>query len=711
MADLVIDLEAGRTLAGVCFDEADGTPVPGVTVAVGSKEAVSDAEGIFEVAGLAPAEFERFDGRVRIAAQHDDYEIFQQFVPAPDEAEGEPLEIRLRRARRLTGRVIDRAGAAVSGARVRVVFPGIPEVIVLLMPGGSGLSDVSAEDGTFTMALPARNMAPPGSGMEIVASHPVAGVGTTGPVPWPPEPGTEPPAFEVTLSPGGVVAGAVTGGSGEAVRGARVYVKPVFPEGLQPEAQLFSQLLKQGGGKVNYTGPEGTYRVEGLRPGDYTVEARAMGYAVRTIASVAVTDGEQTVDIQLEAGGAIEGRVVDETKHPLARVEITAFLDVAVEGDRADRIGREIRRFRQAGMAGSASARSDAAGRFKLENLPEGSFSILARAEGFDPAEVEGVRPGQPLGDIILARYGAIEGTVTSAATGAPVAAFQVRLVPGEEERERWDFSRVGVPRRFDEPSGQFLLENVPAGSYTLHVTAEGLAPAVEKAEVWPGRVLELGVVLEAGFRVEGVVVEQGSREPIVGVQVSCRWGRQEGEESRVVTFDDRVTRRETATDENGAYVFEGLLEGTYTVTLRHPYYYVEGKQPRFTLPDDDGSLLETTLKPGGVLAGSVRALPAREPQAEYEIKLYRQAEPHRPGAAAKDRSPAGPAKPRPERILFVRRGGTFRAEGLEPGTYAVEIRMRDSSKSGTEEAAAIPLGSVTVEAKQATPAEFELPE
>ena len=81
--------------------------------------------------------------------------------------------------------------------------------------------------------------------------------------------------------------------------------------------------------------------------------------------------------------------------------------------------------------------------------------------------------------------------------------------------------------------------------------------------------------------------------------------------------------REPVVTDDQGVFVIEGLIEGTYECSLSHEHYYLERGLPRVKVPVADGEVLEIAMKPGGKLMGSVRNLASRwQEDADFRVEL-----------------------------------------------------------------------------------------
>lgn len=136
---------------------------------------------------------------------------------------------------------------------------------------------------------------------------------------------------------------------------------------------------------------------------------------------------------------------------------------------------------------------------------------------------------------------GLLRGTVTDSGAGAPVADATVRASTATTSRT----TRT-------DAAGRYELW-LSADTYTLDVSAFGFAPASRSAAVTAGATTTEDFALAAvpTAPLGGYVREEGTAEPIAGVQVSA--GRPE--------IPNAVT------DANGRYDFGPVPEGTYTVT------------------------------------------------------------------------------------------------------------------------------------------------
>ncbi|HEY8475127.1 MAG TPA: carboxypeptidase regulatory-like domain-containing protein [Natronosporangium sp.] len=122
-----------------------------------------------------------------------------------------------------------------------------------------------------------------------------------------------------------------------------------------------------------------------------------------------------------------------------------------------------------------------------LVPLPPGSWTLRVTAFGHEPAELPvTVQAGQSLTPTITltaSPAGTVSGTITGP-DGAPVAGAEVTLV---------DTPLAGV----SGADGRYTIGNVPAGDWTLRVTADGLRSAHRPVTVPAGQTIPVDVQLK----------------------------------------------------------------------------------------------------------------------------------------------------------------------------------------------------------------------
>lgn len=700
--DVVLRLEEGFTIRGHVVEDATDVPVPGAQVqSIGSsRSTTTDEAGGFVLQGITRESAERFGGNVLLRVTHRDFQADSASVPFGDE---EPLEVRLQIRRGIAGLVTDVEGNPVEGARVWLEVPGVPRSLFLMDPRSALEATYSDAEGSFFLQAPARggNM-----GLEIVAARTDTGRGRmalpekSGEGDW--------PSVQLVLEPGLTLRGRVVDSEGAAVPRARVTAVRVVEQN-NPEFQVITKILPADSGRTAYSSQDGGYELRDLDPGTYQLSVAAHGYAKQLIEGVEILAAETTQDVLLEAGKSISGRVVDFTGVPLEGVEVLAFVETEPpEGERTRGMHEIARAFENASGSGVARTRTDEGGRFSLTHLPEGVFRVVARAVGFEVGVVPDVSPGEQVDDIVLVPFARVVGRVVDAQRRAPVNGFRVELRRLEDEG-------ASVPRpvassrldkSFQDPAGEFLLENIPPGRFRIWVSSKGYAPFNRVFEVDPGGEAVVDAVLRVGAEVTGVVRSALDGQPVEGIQVYV---------NRQARADDPGYSRSdtpmTRTKEDGSFSLEGLADGDYHIGFSSDDWYVsEGRAlTRFSVPSGQPLHFEVKLLPAGKVEGRISGLQFDEGTRYYLLSLVSEE-----GSDA-SRSPQGGSgkAPPPRRYSTGVSGGggvayggsppgTFSLGSVPPGAYRVEVsRPQEAGASGSVQPQV--LGTVEIRAGETT--------
>ncbi|MCS7263642.1 MAG: carboxypeptidase regulatory-like domain-containing protein [Armatimonadetes bacterium] len=266
--------------------------------------------------------------------------------------------------------------------------------------------------------------------------------------------------FTMTKLPPGSISGKVTELDGTTpIIGATVRAVIVADERGNP-------IVLPPGIPSTYTATtkaDGTYRIEGVPNATYDVTASAPRHTSVTRTGVVVRPGEETtgVDFQLPGEpGVIVGQVIDaQTNQGIAGALVTVI----------------------SGTTTVASATTDPQGNFTIPNVPVGVYTVQATAPNYKPASVTGVQVQTGATTRVTlalsrAQPGSISGRVTRA-DGTPIGGVTVEVVqPATGEV----VVSVVTEDRFTVIGGysrNYLIANVPLGTYTVRIRALGYTP------------------------------------------------------------------------------------------------------------------------------------------------------------------------------------------------------------------------------------------
>jgi protocatechuate 3,4-dioxygenase beta subunit len=503
-----------RSISGRVVADDTGDPIANARVTLspataGAPVVLTDRDGRFALTAAA--------ARVRLTASKSSYG-HQELAVTSVEA---PLELRLRRAAAISGRVVDEFGDPLAGARV-VVERATPE----LGPQRTIVATGSTDDrGDYRIGS-----LPPGAVVvvtttrgemvrRVIRPNEIAMFPSTLQTYYPGTQSVE-RAETITLQPGderspidfvlpagqtgdfmsiqtsplenatdagwtGIIRGRIVSTDGRAVPRAQVRTLTTFavraPD--RPGAPVMFRPISVTAdidGRFEFTGlPAGPFRIAATKVG-YSApdsEAFAVGTSNAGVA-VELKDGEvrERIDVTLAPWGTLSGRIVDELGDPLQGVSVQ-LLQVRYQGGRRRLVG-----------AGGAARLTDDLGRYRMFGLAPGRYVVSATIGGVGTTDLPGYTrsyfPGTPNAgeaqfvsmalsqentgidfSMSRARTARISGTLLNAA-GEPSTSGSVRLVPSQRSES---VTSVTAGARLTR-DGQFEFPNVTPGQYVIQV-------------------------------------------------------------------------------------------------------------------------------------------------------------------------------------------------------------------------------------------------
>ena len=548
-------------IRGRVVDE-DGKPLAGARVAPTypyfSEAATSAADGTFELGTIAS------EGYLALEVSLDGYISSRQQIEresfgarGSSDARTQPIELRLARGTRVTGRVLDARGAPVWGAWISV---GPSQYV------SASIQAFSERDGSF--ALEQVPLGPQtlwasrlGFAQHVTPIEVSAEFVNT---------------IELRLEEGHFLGGIVLDENGEPLPWALVYADDAESS---PDDAI--------DGFQTYSGPDGRFRIEGLPPIAIMLGALAKDRS-RLEQTVTELDRDD-VELRMTRSAAFAGRVVDAVTGAPVRSFVV-------------RVGFPAEQLRGSALNGIPAewfrgvAFDDPQGRWLLEDDLEAdrAAAIQIEAQGYAPVTLDAVftahDPDPDANVVRLVSGTLVRGRVVERESGAPVVGARVRRVTERVPFATLDDSGEPVPEAHTDAAGRFELRDVPTGSMGL---------VVEHPD-W--------VVADDGpFEVTGVApverwIELGKGATLRGRLLGARGAPLPGERVSVSCLDgiERNRERATTTDAQGGYELPGLSSGEY-----HVRWERERRGKRFNdliqyLALADGETREFDLRPCG---------------------------------------------------------------------------------------------------------------
>lgn len=456
----------GATLEGTVIDEEGGTIEGALVQAAGGGLFTAalpgertEADGTFVMAGVEEGEY------VVVAREGGRAPGLARVVVEGDGAV--PIEIVITAGAFVTGRLTDPEGEPVIARVEAVSFDGVG----LPAFAREHLTSDAGDDGTFALGplplgdLELEALAHGFSPRRVSAS--LFEAGTTAEL------------GDVILDRGLSIRGRVADQDGAGVEAALVRA---MPRSYRPRQRLEARSRE-----------DGSFELGGLDEGLHTLTATKPGYAGPQLATQA---GDEAVELVLETGGEIAGRVVT--------ADGQAALDALIRAELAD---PSVERHERDSALGSVE---DDEGRFVLRDVRAGTWILKAVSKGRGEVSVPEIQVvggrTTDVGTVRLARGGIIRGAVVdSDGVGIPGAAVR---------GHRSTRSSAGRVETQSGGHGAFEIRGVPAGRMSISAShPRYAASASHVVEVDPtSEPVPVRLTLARGGRIQGTVLHRDGR-------------------------------------------------------------------------------------------------------------------------------------------------------------------------------------------------------
>jgi Carboxypeptidase regulatory-like domain len=384
-----------------------------------------------------------------------------------------------------------------------------------------------------------------------------------------------------------------------------------------------------------------------------------------------------------QRASSIAGRVVDESGQPMPNAIVNIF------GTSKQPAHRTIN--------------TDEDGKFRVDDLPPGLYSVLAQVRGYVPARDQRdpvyYRPGDSV-NLVVRKGGVVTGTVTNSA-GEPVVGICVSAIPRRDlEGRAIQALAAGLPRYTDD-RGVYRLFSVPPGVYL--VAAGNKLPGFpltafdeETPTYYPSSTRDTAAEIEvrSGSEAAGIDIRyRGERGYAISGSITDGAGagsRPFGAGVLLVRTASNTAEAQASSQLRGnehSFAFYGVAEGEYyIIAQRYPYQNDNGARSRpvsVKVKGQDITGVELPLVPLTSVAGRVTLEAAAAD--EKRLKCETRRAPSIGEMLVKTRRDQ---KEDPKQQLLGLNDimgapgdkGEFLLQGLEAGRYRIETRMLDEA-------------------------------
>ena len=649
-------LNEGVPIYGAVRSAATNSLIPGVRVHAEGCSTVTDENGQYALSGIVPRDFEGSVLYVQIFFDHPQFS--PRWIAQVPVSQGFPeeLDVTLNPWRKHAGRVLDRQGEPVSGARVELVDSEAKNRLRPARGFGSRGIPVTYTDTSGYFSILWRQAE---HGLWI--SHPshallaVAEIRST----------LEGERVEHVLEDGLALRGICFDSRSNPLAGSTVTVT------ARPSGDAFTSLSEveklvareSSVWEQTVTADvQGRFSFENVlqftSTTDFTVTARKLDFASSRL-PVRVEGGETEIETKLVLlrSRVLSGVVLGDDG-PIAGASIEVFRDSPVTP-----IG---------GDAPLVEVKSSLDGRFDLVDLPMASVRIEARAEGYETTVLPRLHPtDRQDGEIIVVNLQPLPSVrlaVIEKETRSPVTKYYVSVQGLGEVQESTHL--LGTHEIEDaEGRGTVVVPNASVG-YRFTVFSDSLSPQTMDLKLSRGEIRSVGVSLDQGRTLEVRVYDEGEAAaslPEATVRLFDQGGRP--------LPGGSVSAQ---TDSRGRATIQNVARGTYQLRVEHAEFAT------FVTPiriDEAGGGLERVEVPL-TRSGRVRLRFYSKGREERAVSVMLQRVVETPSDVSETAS-STEISPEPVPCVLESGVGEIQVGSLAPGLYRVVLLGSPPRKLG----------------------------
>lgn len=585
-------------------------------------------------------------------------------TPSVQKGALQTLDLAVSRGARISGRVLDEAGAPIAKAAVRTSWS---------MDGSWGSENEvrTQADGSFQLVGVRAG--------KLRVEADLDGYARTRLDETEFHDGDDRANVSIVLTRGNCVAGVVHWPDGKPAADVKVDVQEPPEEHDQGSFTMFGDHTPSA-----RTAADGSFTITGLRAGPYKLSARSTPKEVATTLASPAKDGARKTakarftveldDVQtnqkglvltLQSGASLRGRVVDDLGQPLASASVRGM-------NKADG---------EFGFTSSSSsilkATTDADGRFELLGLKDGAWEITAQMRNGPESDLRTLTiPGDDTQlDLIVKRPATIAGFVVDPAGTAVAGA---RIFVDDRVDERFPYVTNDREKMKTDDKGHFRAENLRAGKVSVRAEHPDWAQSLElEFDLAPSQIQEpVTLRLLRGGTIAGLV-QDATGQPAAGRKVSL-WSRSQ-------------TWRSATSAADGTFRFERVPPGKVHIAMQQRESRVSGLETVqvTSATAEDFNSRKTVVAIDGAVVDVVLGGPGRAPLRLFGV------------VSAGGRPVAGASVSAFSNALDDGNGSreaTTNAEGRyeialsQPGEYNVNVRSKGGSSAGIKKT--IPAGA-----------------